>query len=312
MCDAEGGGESLADSAARLFCIDASIYIFRAYFSMPDRWFNSEGYSLNAVQGYARFLVNFLREVQPRFLMAAFDESLGSGYRHAIYADYKSNRALPDEALACQLDACRRLTELMGIKSYACATYEADDYIASAARLARRDDLAVTVVSRDKDLAQVMAAEHDEWWDYAGARRLRKADWESEQQLKAAQMADYLALMGDSADAIPGVPGIGKLGATRLLAAYGDIDGIYRNLDALPHSGIRSAKRIQKALVEYREQLMIARKLTVLHDRAIKARSSKAFAYAPASRGLGDYLCEIGCGERWVSNIVKDLENSAA
>lgn len=300
------------DSAQRLFCLDASIYIFRAYFSMPDRWFNNEGYSLNAIHGYARFLVNFIRETKPQFLMAAFDESLGSGFRHTLYPDYKSNRALPDEALAFQLEACRRITELMGIRSFACATYEADDYIASAARLARRDQLAVTVVSRDKDLAQVMAAETDEWWDYAGANRLRKAEWESRQQLQVTQVADWLALMGDSIDAIPGVPGIGKLSASRLLAAYGDIAGIYRNLEALPDSGIRSAKRIQQALSEHRDQLLLARQLTGLYDRAIKARSTKTFAYRVSTGGLGDYLQAVGCSPRWTESIVKDLESCVA
>jgi 5'-3' exonuclease len=298
---------------SRLFCIDASIYIFRAYFSMPDRWFNEDGCSLNVVVGYTRFLVNFIREACPHYLMAAFDESLGSGFRHSLYADYKSNRALPDEALAFQLMACRRITELMGIKSYACANYEADDYIASAARLARRDQLALTVVSRDKDLVQVMIAEHDEWCDYAGAKRLRKAQWEGAQQMQVGQMADYLALMGDSADAIPGVPGIGKLGASRLLAAYGDIDGIYRNLEALPESGIRSAKRIQQALMEHREQLLLARQLTGLYDRVIPDTNSELFSYGrftkgQSTQGLADYLQEIGCGLHWTQTIVKDFE----
>tara|TARA_R100000687_G_C6435865_1_gene158091 strand:- start:405 stop:1313 length:909 start_codon:yes stop_codon:yes gene_type:complete len=302
----------LERSEARLFCIDASIYIFRAYFSMPDRWFSEQGYSLNAVHGYTRFLVNFINEVRPSFLMAAFDESLGSGFRHELYADYKSNRALPDEALAFQLDACRRITELVGIKSYACANYEADDYIASAARLARRDELPVTVVSRDKDLAQVMSAEQDEWWDYAGARRLRKAEWENQQQIKVHQVADWLALMGDSIDAIPGVPGIGKLSATRLLTAYGDIEGIYRNLELLPASGLRSAKRIQQALRDNREQLLLARQLTGLNDRAIKARSSRAFSYRITSGGLSDYLQQLGCSPRWSLSIERDLESCVA
>lgn len=298
-------------SEARLFCIDASIYIFRAYFSMPDRWFNRDGYSLNAIHGYTRFLVNFVRETRPQYAMAAFDESLGSGYRHTLYPGYKSNRALPDDALAFQLTACRRITELVGLKSYACATYEADDYIASAARIARGDNVPVTVVSRDKDLVQVMVSDGDEWWDYAGAKRLRKSEWEQAQGLKVAQVADWLALMGDSIDAIPGVPGIGRLGAARLLAAYGDIDGIYRNLGSLPGSGIRSAKRIQQALLEHREQLLLARQLTGLHDRAIRARGSKAFVYRVKTAGLGNYLSALGCSARWTESIVNDLESAA-
>ena len=275
---------------------------------MPDRWINEDGYSLNAVHGYTRFLVNFIREARPHYLMAAFDESLGSGFRHELYPDYKSNRALPDESLAFQLAACRQVTELIGMACYACERYEADDYIASAARLARRENFPVTVVTRDKDLVQVMAQECDEWWDYAGEKRLSKAEWELAQAMKVSQMADWLALTGDSIDAIPGVPGVGKLTATRLLAAYGDLAGIYANLDRLPDSGIRSALRIQKALIDNREQVLLARQLTGLYDKAIRARSTKAFGFAPSYKGVAEFLISLGCGERWAATVVKDLE----
>lgn len=295
---------------SRLYCIDASIYIFRAYFALPERWFNEQGYALNAVYGYTRFLCNFLREVSPEFLMAAFDESLGSGYRHQLYPEYKSNRVLPDEGLAFQLAACRTITEQLGIKSYAGARYEADDYIASAASLAGRDGLAVTVVSRDKDLVQVMQRGEDEWWDYANGRRWRRAQWEAEQQLKVSQVADWLALVGDSVDAIPGVPGIGRLTAARLLARFGDIAGIYSHLDELADSGIRGAARVRAALVAHRQQVLLARRLTGLHVGAIRARGSEAFRYRPRLNGLQAHLEALGCGRPWSRRIVDDLRQA--
>lgn len=295
---------------SRLYCIDASIYIFRAYFSMPDRWFNEQGYGLNAVYGYARFLVNFIREARPTYLMAAYDESLGSGYRHELYPDYKSNRVLPDEALAFQLGACRRLGELMGIASYACERFEADDYIAAAARLAGQDGLPVTVVSRDKDLAQALRAEHDEWWDYAAAKRLRKAEWEAGQNLRVEQVADWLALMGDSIDAIPGVPGIGRKTAAVLLGHFGDIDSLYAGLDRLEEAPVRGAVRLRQALLEHREQVYLARSLTRLNDRALKLRSCKPFLFRCRVEDLRGYLLEIGCGEAWTGRLVKDMESA--
>ncbi|WP_372749587.1 5'-3' exonuclease H3TH domain-containing protein [Litorivivens sp.] len=295
---------------SRLYCIDASIYIFRAYFSMPDRWYNDAGYPLNAVYGYARFLVNFIRETRPSYLMAAYDESLGSGYRHTLYPDYKSNRVLPDESLAFQLAACRELGERLGIRSYAGARFEADDYIASGARIAAAAGLPVTVVSRDKDLVQAVRGEHDEWWDYAAGTRLSKAEWEASQQLRVEQIADWLALMGDSIDAIPGVPGIGKKTAIALLSRFESLDGIYAQLDNIHDSGIRGAARIRQALLEHREQVYLARKLTVLHDRAIKARSAKPFSFSQRGERLQDYLLEIGCGAAWSRKLLADLERA--
>ena len=114
----------------RVWLIDASIYIFRAYFSLPDRWHTAEGMPLNAVYGYVGFLLDFLAETEvPPHCAAAFDESLGTCFRNDIYAQYKASRELPDEALALQLEACRKVTECLGIPSYSGQRYEADDYL---------------------------------------------------------------------------------------------------------------------------------------------------------------------------------------
>ena len=91
--------------SAPAYLVDASIYIFRAYFSLPERWHSPEGYPLNAVYGYTNFLIELLGQLpQPVHLAAAFDESLGSCFRNDIYPDYKASRELPDEALAFQLE----------------------------------------------------------------------------------------------------------------------------------------------------------------------------------------------------------------
>lgn len=277
---------------------------------MPDNWYNPQGYPLNAVYGYARFLVNFIRETTPSHVLAAYDESLGSGYRHALYPDYKSNRALPDEALAFQLSACRAVGEALGIRSYACAQFEADDYIAAGARVAAKAGIPVTVVSRDKDLVQVVQSDEDEWWDYAADKRLSRQAWEAEQQLKVGQIADWLALMGDSIDAIPGVPGVGSKTAKALLAAFGSLDGIYANLDNLADCGIRGAARIREALCLYRDQVYLARKLTGLNDRALRLRNCKAFEFKAKPEALAQCLLALGCGNRWTQSVVADLERA--
>ena len=136
---------------------------------MPDRWTTLDGQPLNAVYGYTAFLLDFLQQTpQQRYCAAAFDESLGSCFRNDIYADYKSSRELPDEALAFQLQACRQVTELLGIRCYSGPRYEADDYLATLGALFGQCDIAVTVITRDKDLGQLLVVAEDRWYDFAG------------------------------------------------------------------------------------------------------------------------------------------------
>ncbi|MEE8057293.1 MAG: PIN domain-containing protein [Pseudomonadales bacterium] len=127
-----------------VYLIDASIYIFRAWFAIPDGWYSPEGYSVNALYGYTQLLLKFLQIVRPTRVAAAYDESLGSCFRNEIYPDYKSSRALPDEALAFQLAACKSLTEIMGITSLASVRYEADDIIATLASRAQQRGLSAS------------------------------------------------------------------------------------------------------------------------------------------------------------------------
>ena len=200
----------------RAWLLDSSIYIFRAWFSMPDRWFTRAGEPVQAVYGYTKFLLDLIASTGPAFYgAAAFDESLGSNYRNDIYPAYKSHRELPDEALAFQLEACRRVTEKAGLACYSGPRYEADDYLASIARLFQERDIPVTVITRDKDLGQIMQQPEDNWWDFAQGVTLDKAGFEQKFGVRPAQFADFLALVGDPVDDIPGVAGVGAKTAAR-------------------------------------------------------------------------------------------------
>ncbi len=114
-------------TAPGLWLIDSSIYIFRSYFALEPRWQSRDGLATEAVYGFASFLLKMLAAERPDFVAAAFDESLESGFRHRLDPGYKANRALPDEALAFQLDACRRVAEALGVVTLASPEYEADD-----------------------------------------------------------------------------------------------------------------------------------------------------------------------------------------
>ena len=281
-------------SAPRAYLIDSSIYIFRAWFSMPDQWHNADGWPLNAVYGYTRFLLEFLDQSRPLQCAAAFDESLGSCFRNDILPGYKSSREPPDEALAFQLKTCREVTERLGIPCYASARYEADDYLATLARLYRNRGIAVSILTRDKDLGQIIRGAGDLWWDYASGIALDEVGFAEKFGVRPEQFADYLALVGDPIDDIPGVPGVGAKTAARLLQATGDLQQLNKQLDQLSEFGIRGAARIEANLREHWPQVQLAKKLTVLEEYIPGLDSTAEYTLTKdAVASLQDYLGEL-------------------
>jgi 5'-3' exonuclease len=276
----------------RACLIDASIYIFRAYFSLPERWHTADGQPLNAVYGYAGFLVDFLSRLEPEaYCAAAFDESLGSCFRNELYPGYKASRALPDEELAFQLHSCRELTEKIGLPSFGGERYEADDYIATLARLCREQGSPVTVVTRDKDLGQLLVATEDRWWDFAADTELDQAGFHQRFGVQSWQFADYLALVGDSIDDIPGVPGVGPKTAAAVLSSFPSLDEIEANLDQLGGLGIRGAQKLQQRLTDHWEQVRLARRLTGLEAHIPGLISAPAFQRDP--RAVSEFAVHL-------------------
>lgn len=247
-----------------IFLVDASIYIFQYYFSLPANWTAQNGFSTEAVYGFTTFLLKLKEQHNPKRIGLCFDESLGQGFREAIYPDYKSSRALPDEALAYQLAACREVAELMGIPCFGSTQYEADDLLGSLMTVAKRSSQAVAILSRDKDLGQLICREQDFLWDFAKDVRSYRDDIESKWGVPPETMADYLALVGDAIDDIPGVPGIGAKTAAALLQAHGDIKGLYANLDRLADLKIRGAGGLAAKLEDHLEQVAMAKTLATI------------------------------------------------
>ncbi|WP_076002418.1 5'-3' exonuclease [Pseudohalioglobus lutimaris] len=276
----------------RAWLLDASIYIFRAWFSLPDRWHTADGMPLNAVYGYAGFLCDFIAQTRKGdWVTAAFDESLGTGFRHQLYPLYKSSRELPDAALAFQLRTCRRLTELSGVSCYGGPGYEADDYLASLAALAKARDLPVTVLTRDKDLGQLLQDDQDSWWDFAADQRLDIVAFTERFGVRPDQFADYLALVGDRIDDIPGVPGVGPRTAALLLQHFGDIETLWRQLDSVAGIPVRGAAKLADKLSAHREQIHLSRQLATLEAAIPAMAPAQPFAPGPqASEQVIAYL----------------------
>lgn len=247
-----------------VYLIDASIYIFRAYFSLPDTILNQEGRPINAVYGFALFLAEFIRRTQCIYVLAAFDESLNSCFRNKLYPGYKANRAMPDEDLAFQLKNCQQLCRAMGILTHKSRRYEADDIIASTAKKVRSSGRPMVYVSRDKDLAQLIQ-QQDIFWNYQTDKKISLEDFAREKGFNTEFWPDYLALTGDVSDNIPGVPGIGEKTAGLLMQYFNGLETLYDNLNKVPELPLRGSNRVYQQLCTYEEQVFLMRELTRIH-----------------------------------------------
>ncbi len=246
-----------------LYLVDASYFIFRAYYSMPASLVDHDGEPVNALYGFARFLQDLMETTRPRHLAVAFDESLEGSFRHRIYPAYKANREPAPVELRQQFGRCRALCRHLGVAEFASAGYEADDIIGTLTTRMRAHGLRVTIVTRDKDLSQLVR-DGDCFWDFAGDQRYAYDDLEERFGARPERMADYLALTGDGVDNIPGVPGIGPKTASAIFRRFESLDHLYGDVDAVAKLPVRGAAALPAKLREHRDTAFLARRLTTI------------------------------------------------
>ena len=273
-----------------LYLVDASLYVFRAWHSMPDQFRDADGWPSNAVHGFARFLLELVERERPRHIAVAFDEALDSCFRNALYPAYKANRPPAPEELRRQFAHCKALAGALGLNVLAHGEYEADDLIGSALRGARALGHRGLIVSADKDLSQLLEAD-DEQWDFARGQRWGAAGVKARHGVDARQIADYLALCGDAVDNIPGVPGIGAKTAAVLLAHFGSLDALLARVDEVPFLRLRGAAQAAARLRQHREQALLCRQLTTISCDAPLGDAAPSFARAAADSDAVAGLC---------------------
>ncbi len=274
-----------------LYLVDASLYVFRAWHSMPDEFHDAEGWPTNAVHGFARFVVELLERERPRHIAIAFDEALDSCFRNTLYPQYKANRPPAPEELKRQFVHCKALCSALGLNVLAHGEYEADDLIGSALHRARPEGFRGVIVSADKDLSQLLHA-HDEQWDFARGQRWGMAGVKARHGVEATQIADYLALCGDAIDNIPGVPGIGAKTAAVLLAHFGSLDGLLERIDEVQFLRFRGAAQAANKLREHRQLALLCRQLTTIALEAPIDAHPVPLPRAPADADALAALCE--------------------
>ena len=284
------------------YLVDSSIYVFRAWHTLPDDLTDPQGNPVNALLGFSDFVFRLLNEQQPESIYFAFDESLTSSCRNEIYADYKANRPPAPEELKLQFRRCREFLRHLGIPELASTRFEADDLIGALAEQAKQQGQRAIIVSADKDLTQLLGPD-DIWWSYAQNKKLTSRGVEKQFGVRPDQIADLLAIAGDKIDNIPGVPGVGMATAARLLTRFNDIDNLLDNIEKIEQMKIRGAKRIQGLIDEHASTILLARQLTRIFTEEAADEVSLLEENSLDKDALESFMQEAGFSparrERW-------------
>ncbi|MEN8199053.1 MAG: DNA polymerase I [Thermodesulfobacteriota bacterium] len=235
-----------------VYLIDGSAYIYRAYHAVAPLS-NSEGMPTHAVFGFLNILKKLIKEKNPSHLAVAFDVR-GPVFRHELYSDYKANRPPMPEDLAVQIPYIKELVQGMNIPSFEVQGIEADDIIATAAKLLSAGGSKVIVVSGDKDLLQLVDGQVV-MWDPMKDKVMDGDAVLEKYHVRPEQLLDCYALMGDSSDNVPGVPGVGPKTAQKLINEHGSLEGVYEAVDGMKKS------KLKERLIDNRDFAFLSRDL---------------------------------------------------
>jgi len=267
-----------------LTIIDTFGFFFRNYYALPALR-NSQGFPTGLLTGFAHFIHAIKNEHDTDYVLFALD-SKGKNFRHEIDPNYKANRPEAPEDLKRQLPVAISWIEKMGFKCYREEGFEADDVIASAVRFALQHDIKVRIVTHDKDLYQLIDDGRVVIYD-----PMKKSEIDTEKCYEKFgvypnQINEYLSLVGDVADNIPGVKGIGPKGAKKLLDDFGSIENIYNNLDKIANP------RVQSMLEEGKESAFLSKQLVRLDNSLNIADKFESFHF-PSDNPLASIVDEL-------------------
>ncbi len=277
-----------------LFLVDGSGYIFRAYHALPPLTRKSDGLPVGAVSGFCNMLWKLLVDarntdvgVTPTHLAVIFDYS-SKTFRNELYAEYKANRSAPPEDLVPQFGLIREATRAFDLPCIEMDGFEADDLIATYARLACEVEADTTVISSDKDLMQLVGSTVS-MYDPMKDKEIKVPEVIEKWGVPPEKMIDLQALMGDSIDNVPGVPGIGQKTAAQLLEEFGDLDTL------LARAGEIKQNKRRETLIANAENARISRELVRLKNDV------------PVTEGLDDFVLRPPDGPKLIA-FLKAME----
>ncbi|MDO5019195.1 MAG: DNA polymerase I [Lachnospiraceae bacterium] len=246
---------------SKLVLVDGHSILNRAFYGVPDLT-NAAGLHTNAIYGFLNILFKILDEESPDYLTVAFDVKAPT-FRHEMFQEYKGTRKPMPEELREQVPVMKEVLQAMGIRIIEQAGYEADDILGTLAKRAEAEGIEVSLVSGDRDLLQIATDKikiripktkggKTEIEDYYAA------DVEAKYQVNPIQFIDLKALMGDTADNIPGVPKVGEKTATDLMVQFGSLDGIYEHIDEV------TKKSIKESLIQNKDLAYLSKELATI------------------------------------------------
>lgn len=263
---------------------DGHVYIFRAYYSLPPMK-ASDGTSCNAAYGFANTLIRYATEEDPSHVGVCFDAAMTS-FRNEIEPAYKAQRAETPDDLEPQFDLCHEISVALGFATYEVDRYEADDLLASLCREVLSHNGRARVLTTDKDLCQLVREdERVVIYDLAKQKTYDADGVRDKFGVSPSQIPDYLGLVGDTIDNLPGVPGVGPKSAAAVLRVFDSIEDIPDDFEEWPKIGVRGAQRIAKQIAEHRDRAQRTKELaTVLREVPGLTPSLSELAYHGADR----------------------------
>lgn len=239
--------------------IDTFGFFFRSFYALPQHLSNKEGFPTGLLTGFVNFIASLQKDYGSDYLVFAVD-SKGKTFRNDIDENYKANRTPPPQELSLQLPVAISWIDKMGFKTLGKTGYEADDIIATVTHLALKRGLHVKIVSHDKDLYQLIDDDRVVLVDAVKKSVINEKECMDKYGVSPKQFVDFQALLGDSADNIPGVKGIGKVTAKKLISQYQTIENLYEHIDTVMPLGVR------KKLQQNRDNAFMSKQLVTLRD----------------------------------------------
>ena len=250
--------------------IDTFGFFFRSYYALPQYLKTKEGFPTGLLTGFLNFISTLQKKHDSDYIVFAID-SKGPTFRNELDANYKANRETPPEDLLKQLPIAIKWIEKMGYKTLGKEGFEADDIIATVVKFAKNKEVNVRIVSHDKDLYQLIDDGRVVLIDAIKNSIIDEDYCLKKYGIHPRQFTDYQALLGDSADNVPGVKGVGKVTAAKLLQQWGSLENIYEHIDDVTPPGVR------KKLIEGKESAFLSKKLVTLRNDVFEEFNFEAY-----------------------------------